>query len=175
MALRNPPTKRDQPPHLARQNGGARDPPSSSSRRSAKRAASPTSPALDGDVRLGSTPTTGPSSTTAKRPRRAPSPTAVLNQRLKRLRTPSPGLDLSSDAALEVAGAFPAACVLWVRNVHEKSGRTSLKALFGALLETLQEGSGKGVEFVDYEKGLDTVRMPLPLSPLRSLSPSSTP
>ncbi|GAA5854969.1 hypothetical protein JCM9279_003591 [Rhodotorula babjevae] len=196
IALRNPPTKRDQPPHLARQNGGARDPPSSSSRRSAKRAASPTSPAFDGDVRLGSTPTTGPS-TTVKRPRRAASPTAVLNQRLKRLRTPSPGLDLSSDAALEVAGAFPAACVLWVRNVHEKSGRTSLKALFGALLETLQEGSGKGVEFVDYEKGLDTCYLrfasptlaslvlshlnsipslhlsPTALSPLGALSPSS--
>ncbi|KPV73085.1 uncharacterized protein RHOBADRAFT_66817 [Rhodotorula graminis WP1] len=204
-ALRNPPTKRDQPPHLARQHGGggggARDPPSSSSRRSGKRAASPTSPAFDGDVRLGSTPTTGPSTssttTAAKRPRGAPSPTAVLNQRLKRLRTPSPGLDLSSDAALEVAGAFPAACVLWVRNVHEKSGRTSLKALFGALLETLQEGSGKGVEFVDYEKGLDTCYLrfssptlaslvldhltstpslhlsPTALSPLGSLSPSS--
>ncbi|GAA5910502.1 hypothetical protein JCM8208_007625 [Rhodotorula glutinis] len=200
VALRNPPTKRDQPPHLARQNGGARDPPSPSSRRSGKRAASPTSPAFDGDVRLGSTPTTGPSTSSAtavKRPRRAPSPTAVLNQRLKRLRTPSPGLDLSSDAALEVAGAFPAACVLWVRNVHEKSGRTSLKALFGALLETLQEGSGKGVEFVDYEKGLDTCYLrfssptlaslvlshltstpslhlsPTALSPLGALSPSS--
>lgn len=26
-------------------------------------------------------------------------------------------------------------------------------------LEEIEEGSGKGVEFVDYEKGLDTVRL----------------
>ncbi|BGP43851.1 hypothetical protein JCM10449v2_007908 [Rhodotorula kratochvilovae] len=192
-ALRNPPAQRDEPPHLAKQ-GAARDPPSSTSRRAGKRAASPTSPAFDGDVSLPST-SAGPSS--FKRPKRASSPTAVLNSRLRRIRTPSPGLDLSSEAALEVAGAFPAACVLWVRNVHEKSGRTSLKALFGALLETLQEGSGKGVEFVDFEKGLDTCYLrfssptlaslvldylsttpslhlsPTALSPLAALSPSS--
>lgn len=142
----------------------ARDPPSSTTKRAGKRAASPTSPAFDGDLALPSS-TAGPSSSSNKRSKRASSPTAVLNSRLKRIRTPSPGLDLSSDAALEVAGAFPAACVLWVRNVHEKSSRTSLKALFGALLETLQEGSGKGVEFVDYEKGLDTVRHPSPAPP----------
>ncbi|GAA6048772.1 hypothetical protein JCM3770_003959 [Rhodotorula araucariae] len=192
-ALRNPPTQRDEPPHLAKQ-GSARDPPSSSGRRAGKRAASPTSPAFDGDVSLPST-SAGPSS--SKRPKRASSPTAVLNSRLRRIRTPSPGLDLASEAALEVAGAFPAACVLWVRNVHEKSGRTSLKALFGALLETLQEGSGKGVEYVDYEKGLDSCYLrfssptlaslihdhltatpslhlsPTALSPLSALSPSS--
>jgi len=53
---------------------------------------------------------------------------------------------------------------LWVRNVHEKSSKTSLKALFGKLLDSLQEGSGLGVEFVDYEKGLETVRFSLSLS-----------
>lgn len=74
------------------------------------------------------------------------------------MRTPSPSLDLESDAALEIEGAYPEGVVLWIRNVHEKSNKNSLKALFGGLLEQLQEGSGKGVEFVDFEKGLDTVR-----------------
>lgn len=41
--------------------------------------------------------------------------------------------------------------------MNEKSSKTSLKGLFKKLLDQLQEGSGNGVEFVDYEKGLETV------------------
>lgn len=77
-----------------------------------------------------------------------------------RLGTPEP-LDPSiapdSEEALSARGAFPKGCILWVRNVHEKSTKTSLKGVMGRLLEEWEEGSGKGVEFVDYEKGLDVV------------------
>lgn len=166
--MRYPNAKRDVPPHLVRQHvppdraplppprQTAAPPPHETPRRN-KRATSPTSPPPASEA----APTTaaakpGPGSS-AKRQKRASSPSAAFNARVKRLRTPSPGIDLASDAALDVQGAYPEGCVLWVRNVHENSTRTTLKALFGALLDQLQEGSGKGVEFVDYEKGLDTV------------------
>ncbi|GAA5919824.1 hypothetical protein JCM5296_001218, partial [Sporobolomyces johnsonii] len=109
-----------------------------------------------------------PSQPPSKRTKRASSPS--LSHRLKRIRTPSPGLNLDSDAALDIQGAFPEGCVVWVRNVHEKSSKTSLKALFGRLLEGLQEGSGKGVEFVDYEKGLETCYIRFSSSPLALLT-----
>lgn len=63
-----------------------------------------------------------------------------------------------SEEALQKKGAFPQGCILWVRNVHEKSSKTSLRTVFSGLLEELEEGSGRGVEFADYEKGLDVVR-----------------
>lgn len=162
-ALRYPPAQRDQPPHLAKSAVSApRDPPSSSTKRHNKRAASPSSPVPEGgadpDASFASSTGRSAGQSTSKRPKRASSPSTALQSRLRAIRTPSPGLDLASDAALDVQGAYPEKCVLWVRNVHEKSNRTTLKALFGALLDSLQEGSSKGVEFVDYEKGLDTVR-----------------
>lgn len=49
--------------------------------------------------------------------------------------------------------------MLWVRNLFAKSTRSSLRAMLTEALEEIEEGSGKGVEFVDYEKGLDTVRL----------------
>ncbi|KAG0653754.1 hypothetical protein C6P46_002230 [Rhodotorula mucilaginosa] len=171
--MRYPDVKRDLPPHLARQHVPPHRAPLPPPRQSdsqpqqetphrQKRAASPSSPPPDSEMPTTTAADTGVSSS-AKRQKRASSPTAAFNARVKRLRTPSPGIDLASDAALDVQGAYPEGCVLWIRNVHENSTRTTLKALFGALLDQLQEGSGKGVEFVDYEKGLDTVST-LPLS-----------
>lgn len=78
--------------------------------------------------------------------------------------TPEPlGDDVAPDSeeALAKRGAFPKGCILWVRNVHEKSTKTSLKTVLSGLLEELEEGSGRGVEFVDYEKGLDVVSVRL--------------
>lgn len=155
---RRPAGARDPPPHLANNRPGpsreTAQPREDDAGRRPKRAASPSSPPP-------AESTAGPAATTVdhgpKRQKRASSPATAFHARVKRLRTPSPGIDLSSDAALDVQGAYPEGCVLWIRNVHESSTRTTLKALFGSLLDQLQEGSSKGVEFVDYEKGLDTV------------------
>ncbi|GAA5977174.1 hypothetical protein JCM11641_003866 [Rhodosporidiobolus odoratus] len=149
--IRNPP-KRDQPPHLAQQK----------QQRGNKRAASPSATAHSGGDN--SKHPHHPSSDghahpppPAKKPKSTPNPAPdellSFSRRISKLRTPPPALDRDSSAALSVQGAYPEGCVLWLRNVHEKSTKTSLKALSGALLEQLQEGSGKGVEFVDYEKG----------------------
>lgn len=67
---------------------------------------------------------------------------------------------------VDARGVYPKGCVVWIRNLHEGSTKAGLKSLFRDVLETLEEGSGKGVEFVDYEKGLDTVR-PLSFSECR--------
>lgn len=66
-------------------------------------------------------------------------------------------VDPSSEEALAIQGGYPSGCVLWLRNVHEKSNKMGLKGLIKALLEKVSEGSGLGVEFIDYEKGLDQV------------------
>ncbi|GAA6020741.1 hypothetical protein JCM10207_002008 [Rhodosporidiobolus poonsookiae] len=160
------PTTRDRPPHMAKQQ-----PPSSASvapgSKRNKRGASPTSPLFNNDAYLPPDSTTAPPSS-SKRSKRASSPSAIdqIDRRIKRLKTPPPAVDLSSPSALSIQGAFPEACVLWVRNVHEKSTKTSLKQLFSALLEQLQEGSGKGVEYVDYEKGTEVCYLRFASSPL---------
>ncbi|GAA5884016.1 hypothetical protein JCM6882_002103 [Rhodosporidiobolus microsporus] len=179
--LRNPPT-RDRPPHLSQRD--QRAPPSSVAPGSSttkkqqgnKRAASPTSPLFDNGAPLPpSSSAIDSGAPQSKRRKRASSPTGgataqdPLAQRIARLPTPPPAVDLSSTSALSIRGAFPELCVLWVRNVHEKSTKTSLKALFGALLESLQEGSGKGVEFVDYEKGTEMCYLRFSSSALASL------
>ncbi|ORY83002.1 hypothetical protein BCR35DRAFT_80467 [Leucosporidium creatinivorum] len=86
--------------------------------------------------------------------------------------TPEPlGDDVAPDSeeALAKRGAFPKGCIMWVRNVHEKSTKTSLKTVLSGLLEELEEGSGRGVEFVDYEKGLDVCHVRFSSSHLASL------
>ncbi|KAL8277611.1 hypothetical protein RQP46_010043 [Phenoliferia psychrophenolica] len=80
-----------------------------------------------------------------------------------------PGVELDAEEAVDVRGAFPKGCVLWIRNIHFKSTRSSLRSLFTDVLEELEEASGKGVEFVDYDKGLDTCHLRLASSHLASL------
>lgn len=72
-------------------------------------------------------------------------------------RQPSTLTPSSAGEAATARGGFPKGCVVWLRNVHEKSSRTTLKGVFAKVLEKLEEGSGRGVEYADYEKGLDTV------------------
>ncbi|BGP03911.1 hypothetical protein NBRC10513v2_007652 [Rhodotorula toruloides] len=154
--LRYPRAPRDVPPHLQQSREPTRpDPPT--------RPQDPSPAAVRGTKRAPSPPPSSfdPPSNYPKRSKRASSPSAV--------RTPSPSLDLESDAALDIEGAYPEGVVLWVRNVHEKSNKNSLKALFGGLLEQLQEGSGKGIEFVDFEKGLDTCHVRCSNAQLASL------
>lgn len=171
--LRNPPDIKDEPPHLQQQQQQRPDTSRNSSNHNNKRASSPS-----------------PSETSFnKRTKRASSPSSLqlppvtgTTRHTRKLRTPSPlppqfGIESttdlsSSEVGLSIQGAFPLGCVLWLRNVHEKSSKTSLKSLFSKLLDSLQEGSGKGVEFVDYEKGLQTVSSPL--LPLDSLPPLET-
>ncbi|KAM0789905.1 hypothetical protein ACM66B_006746 [Microbotryomycetes sp. NB124-2] len=102
----------------------------------------------------------------AKRTKRASSPSDWS----RHVRPPSPEIPLDSEQALEAKGAFPKGCIMWLRNVHEKSTKNSLKTVLSKLLEELEEGSGTGVEFVDYEKGLDNCHVRFASSHLATLS-----
>ena len=55
---------------------------------------------------------------------------------------------------------FPPGCVIFARHVPQDTNKTALRALFSALLA---ENSTTALDYVDYTKGLDTVRLPPPL------------
>lgn len=55
---------------------------------------------------------------------------------------------------------FPPGCVIFARHVPQDTNKTALRALFSALLA---EDSTTALDYVDYTKGLDTVRLPPPV------------
>lgn len=92
------------------------------------------------------------------------------NKRNKRPRDTSPDYTLggtpstftstllpTSRSEQDILGAFPQGCVLWIRNVYERTTRGGLKALLAGILDNKEEGSGTGIQYVDYDKGCDTV------------------
>jgi hypothetical protein len=53
---------------------------------------------------------------------------------------------------------FPPGCLLFVRNVHPQTNRTTVRALLSQAL--VRKGmSADNVDYVDYTKGMDTVRI----------------
>jgi hypothetical protein len=113
----------------------------------------------EGDYRGGNNNSTSTSS--YKRP--APGDDDPDSHRSKKSRRKSRASSPPPNAIGEELGTFPLGCVLWLRNVCESSTKDKLKTVFRVMLEELEEGSGAGVEFVDFEKGLDTVSPPSPL------------
>jgi hypothetical protein len=71
----------------------------------------------------------------------------------------------SCDARLqhvsEAPQKFPPGCVIFARHVPQDTNKTALRALFA-------EDSTTVLNYVDYTKGLDTVRLPLPFCSLMS-------
>ena len=55
---------------------------------------------------------------------------------------------------------FPPGCVIFARHVPQGTNKTALRALFSALLPG---DSTTALDYVDYTKGLDTVRLVFPL------------
>ena len=70
--------------------------------------------------------------------------------------------DISREARLQHASVsspnFPPGCVIFARQVPQNTNKTALRALFSALLAG---DSTAALDYVDYTKGLDTVRLPL--------------
>lgn len=53
---------------------------------------------------------------------------------------------------------YPKGCIVWLRGIHPKSTKSSLRLLFNSILKEI--GSKReGIEFVDFEKSMDTVRL----------------
>ena len=68
--------------------------------------------------------------------------------------------------------SYPFDCLVFVRNVHPETNKTTLKALFGHAfqndlgrsaqpppLRTPAQVGGAGLDYVDFTKGMDTVRI----------------
>jgi hypothetical protein len=53
---------------------------------------------------------------------------------------------------------FPPGCVIFARQVPQDTNKTALRAQFSALFA---DSSSTALDYVDYTKGLDTVRLPL--------------
>ena len=68
--------------------------------------------------------------------------------------------DASHEARLQHASLsslnFPPGCVIFARHVPQDTNKTALRALFSALLAG---DSAAALDYVDYTKGLDTVRL----------------
>lgn len=55
------------------------------------------------------------------------------------------------------AATYPKDCLVFIRNVHPETNKTTLKNLFSKPLN----GEGGAIDYVDYNKGLDSVRFQL--------------
>lgn len=53
---------------------------------------------------------------------------------------------------------YPIGCLVFVRNVHPETNKTTLRKLFEVAFTTPEE-PGSGIDYVDFSKGMDTVRL----------------
>lgn len=61
--------------------------------------------------------------------------------------------------ALGLSAPYPPGCLLYVRNVHPETNKTTLRKLFAhAFEEQVAAGAtSDGIDYVDFNKGMDTV------------------
>ncbi|KAJ3532946.1 hypothetical protein NMY22_g7542 [Coprinellus aureogranulatus] len=54
--------------------------------------------------------------------------------------------------AITLSSPYPYGCLLFIKNIHPETNKTTLKSLFGNLLS----GTNGGIDYVDFNKGMDT-------------------
>lgn len=79
--------------------------------------------------------------------------------------TQSPQLQPHASAA-----TYPKDCLVFIKNVHPETNKTTLKNLFSKPLN----GEGGAIDYVDYNKGLDSVRSQLKLFRFQPILSSSS-
>ncbi|KAK0190370.1 hypothetical protein F5146DRAFT_1102801 [Armillaria mellea] len=73
----------------------------------------------------------------------------------KRRRSPSPAMSSVPDAVettLTTSSLFPPNCLVFVRNLHCETNKTTLRALFSKAFTSLPDG----LDYVDFTKGMDS-------------------
>ena len=76
------------------------------------------------------------------------------------------GNELQTQKRTTFASSYPFDCLIFVRNVHPETNKTTLKALFGRafqdevskVTQSQAQVAGVGLDYVDFNKGMDTVR-----------------
>jgi len=66
---------------------------------------------------------------------------------------------------LDMSVAYPPGCLIFVKNVHPETNKTTLRTLFSAAFKDLDGADKEGLDYVDFTKGLDSVSSP-PTPPL---------
>ncbi|KAF8665110.1 hypothetical protein AX16_000577 [Volvariella volvacea WC 439] len=64
-----------------------------------------------------------------------------------------------NERTLSLNSPFPYGCLVFIRNVHTQTNKTTLRALFSKALRT--KVSGDGLDYVDYNKGMDSCHLRL--------------
>ncbi|KAJ3502237.1 hypothetical protein NMY22_g18655 [Coprinellus aureogranulatus] len=54
--------------------------------------------------------------------------------------------------SITLSSPYPYGCLLFIKNIHPETNKTTLKSLFGKLLS----GTNGGIDYVDFNKGMDT-------------------
>lgn len=75
---------------------------------------------------------------------------------IKRRRSPSPAISSippqTVESTLSSSSLFPPNCLVFVRNLHCETNKTTLRALFSKAFTTLPDG----IDYVDFTKGMDS-------------------
>ncbi|KAI0065850.1 hypothetical protein BV25DRAFT_1913284 [Artomyces pyxidatus] len=57
---------------------------------------------------------------------------------------------------LDETAPYPPNCVIFIRNVHPETNKTTIRSLFSSAFDAQSGLSADGLDYVDYNKGLDT-------------------
>ncbi|PFH47126.1 hypothetical protein AMATHDRAFT_7056 [Amanita thiersii Skay4041] len=68
-------------------------------------------------------------------------------------------------AKLTAESPYPYGCLLFVRNVHPETNKTTLRTLFSSVLQNELKVPGNGLDYVDYNKSMDTCHLRLAAPP----------
>ncbi|KAJ7589965.1 hypothetical protein C8J56DRAFT_936570 [Mycena floridula] len=88
---------------------------------------------------------------------------AIIPQPAPSPRAAGPPQPISSSSAppqpqsMSLSSTFPSNCLVFARNVHPETNKTTLKALFGQAFP----GDDNGMDYIDFSKGLDTCHLRL--------------
>lgn len=78
---------------------------------------------------------------------------------------PAQQVPISREPVLDLYAPYPPGCLAYVRNVHPETNKTTLRKLFAqAFQDSGPPGpSGDGIDYVDFNKGMDTVSRSYPI------------
>ncbi|KAJ2930066.1 hypothetical protein H1R20_g7030, partial [Candolleomyces eurysporus] len=63
---------------------------------------------------------------------------------------------VANSSAITLDSPYPYGCLVFVKNVHPETNKTTLKTLFGKALSQPDATVNGGIDYVDFNKGMDT-------------------
>lgn len=70
---------------------------------------------------------------------------------------PKEAVARSEGQQLNFDSPYPFGCLVFARNVHPGTNKTALRTLFTTALKLTLSSEGEGLDYVDFNKGMDTV------------------